>query len=171
MKIKILKFIALLFVFAGGFSFCNKNTLDDSNIDMSNIDFSNIEDLHAQPLPVIQKCVRGKWKWFHIYRSGVLGSIPLSHTFVEFTNDSIFITQDGGDDMTVPGKFSYSWKKKKVYDNILPSSYTTYVMQYNDGQTTTGWYFDNIQNDTLGVCVDTPRDVYGYGGYLFSRIK
>ena len=46
----------LILVLTGSFS-CQKD-----NIDMFNIDFGNIDNLYAQPLPVIQKCVEGTWK-------------------------------------------------------------------------------------------------------------
>ena len=170
---KILKLI-MLFAVACIFSFCNnKDPLDDGNIDWSKIDLSNIADLHAQPLPVIQKCVEGKWKWLYIFQSGVIGVIPLSHTFVEIKNDSIVITQEGDDNFTIPqGTFSYTWKKKKISPwspSANETPFYTNVMQFNNGQA--GWYFVSIQNDTLGIGVDIPYDDHIYEGYLFSKIK
>ena len=68
MKIKFLKLITFIAVACTFFSCQNSDDsgsdIDMSKIDFSNIDFSNIEDLHAQPLSVIQKCVEGKWKWY-----------------------------------------------------------------------------------------------------------
>ena len=156
MKIKILKFIALLFVFAGGFSFCNKNTLDDSNIDMSNIDFSNIEDLHAQPLPVIQKCVEGKWQWIETDTWGVVGIFRPSNTFINITNNRVDVIKDD----SLNEVFSYSWEKKKtIY------GYTTYVMKER------GWFFDNIRNDSLRVLSSVAYFMGNGDSYLFLRIK
>ena len=107
MKVKILKHAAILLLLAGCLSSCGK--------DKSQIDFSNIENLYAQPLPVIQECVQGKWKWVSISRWGYLGYILLTNTFVEITENSVVITQEDYNGVDVGGTFSYEWKKKENF--------------------------------------------------------
>ena len=132
---------------------------DDS--DKSGIDFSNIENLYAQPLPVIQKCVEGKWKWIEIGTWGVTGPYRPKNTVVDITKDRIVIT---GDDV-LNQTFSYSWKKEGISSN-----YTTYVM-WNNEQDSGEWYFDRIQNDTL-FALSYKANPGGYNdSYLFLRIK
>jgi len=157
MNMKIIKFIALLLVFAGGFASCKNN----DNIDMSEIGFSNIDSLYAQPLPVIQKCVEGKWKWFEICTCGFIGLRHLSNTVVDITKESVIITGDDGLNQT----FQYSWKEYGT-----PYNYTTYVM-WNKEKDTGKWYFDKIINDTLVVCT---YDLNAGGSpdiYVFYKIK
>ncbi|MDR2148997.1 MAG: hypothetical protein LBE91_21360, partial [Tannerella sp.] len=60
MRLNFFKHLMVIVIFAGLFYSCDK----DDDIDMSKIDFSNIENLHEQPLQVIQKCVEGKWLWY-----------------------------------------------------------------------------------------------------------
>ena len=163
---KIIKFIVIWFVLVGSSVSCNQH----DNNDM----LPNIDDLYAQPLPVIQKCVQGKWKWLHISQAGFIGFIPLYHTFVEITSDSIVVTQEGDEQVDLKGRFSYHWENKEVFPYSVSQdsvSFATYVMQFNNEQTTTGWYFYNIKNDTLGVGADIPYDYHFYSTYLFSRVK
>jgi len=132
-KIKLLKRIALLAVICISFSCKN------SDMDMSKIDFSNIDNLYDQPLPIIQKCLEGKWQWTG-NSVGILASIN-TNTSVDVTKKSVIIVYDDGSEYT----FSYSWKKKDIYTGI-----TTYVLWNNEQNE--GWvYFDNIKNDTLCV--------------------
>ena len=124
-------------------------------------DFSNIENLYAQPLPVIQKCVEGKWKWFEICTCGFIGLRHLSNTVVDITKESVIITGDDGLNQT----FQYSWKEYGT-----PYNYTTYVM-WNKEKDTGKWYFDKIINDTLVVCT---YDLNAGGSpdiYVFYKIK
>jgi len=159
---KILKFIALL-LFLTGISACKNDDAASLN---------NIEDLYAQPLPVIKKCVQGKWKWLYISQDGVIGFIPLSHTFVEITNDNIIINQDRDEDVYPKGRLSYQWINKEVFSYMMSQdSISTYVMQFGNGQSTTGWYFHSVKNDSLYVCVDFPDAPQFHSTYLFSKIK
>ena len=154
MNMKIIKFIALLLVFAGGFASCKNN----DNIDMSEIGFSNIDSLYAQPLPVIQKCVEGKWKCIQIITYGFVGIHYPSNAFVNIKNDSVAVT---GDDCFIQANsFSYSWEKKET-----SLDYTTYVME------DIGWFFDKIRNDTLAVVWDGARVGEYSPTCLFIRIK
>jgi len=164
MNMKIFKFIAIMLVLAGSWASCNKNTLDESNIDMSKIDFSNIDDLHAQPLPVIQKCVEGEWKWIAYSTYGFIGLWYPTNTFINITNDSVVVT---GDD-NLNEAFSYSWEKKKTSAKL--ANYTTYVM-WNNEQHSGEWFFDSIQNDTLVVLNDKINSGGYNDSYLFLRIK
>jgi len=138
----------------------------ERDVDMSNIDFSNIENLYEQPLPVIKKCVEGKWQWVHISRWGFLGSVPLTHTFVEITENSVDITQDGYEFVVISGTFSYNWLKKTTLSNRA-----TYVIRAGDGQIKMEWYFNNIQNDSLYVYADNASMNGITDVYLFLRIN
>ena len=149
---KILKFIALL-LFLTGISAC-KNS-DDASL-------NNIEDLYAQPLPVIQKCVEGKWKWVEISECGNGGLWHPANTIVDITKDSVIISGDDGLNRLT---CSYRWKEKST-----PSNYTTYVMWNNE--TDTGeWYFDRIQNDTLFAFTYQILSCGSISAYLFYKIK
>jgi len=152
----ILKLVMFLLILAGSVVSCK----DDDNIDMSKIDFSNIENLYEQPLPVIQKCVQGKWKWIRIYQYGVVGIIYPSNTFVNITENSVVITGENDFIKT----FSYSWKKMNTSSGNM-----TYVM-WNNEQNRAEWYFNSIKNDSLSIDVDKV-DKWDYESYLFSRIK
>jgi hypothetical protein len=161
---KPLKLIAIFAVVC--ISFSCKNSDDESNIDMSKIDFSNIEDLYTQPLPVIQKCVEGKWKWYRTYQSGFIGINYPINTFVTITKDSVIITGASGSGYSPT--LSYDWIKKHTYSG----EYVTCVMNFNSQNIGegAGWYFDSIKNDSLYVGVDYVNTSF-YADYLFVRIK
>ena len=158
MNMKIFKCIVLMLALLGTVSCKN----DD--IDMSKIDFSNIEDLYAQPLPVIQKCVQGKWEWIDISRWGVLGYIQLSDTFVEINEDNVVVTQYSQNPANPSGTFLYTWEKKKTLGDK-----TTYVMWDNERKRNK-WYFEKIQNDTLYVLYDDVSNSY-IERYTFVKVK
>ena len=134
---------------------------------MSKIDFSNIVNLYEQPLPVIQKCVQGKWKWVCISRLGFIGLISPVNTFVEITEDNVVITQIGDEpwaDMDYyMDSFSYVWKKKKTI-----SGYSTYMMRNSKNN---GWYFGEIKNDRLSVFCEERFDSQHSELYTFVKIK
>lgn len=143
----------------------------------NSVDFSNIEDLHAQPLSIIQKCVRGRWKVVKVNRWGWLGLLHPTNTIVDINNNVVISENEAEHDMIMHGllntSFSYSWKEKEVYQfgiGIRPPYYTTYVMQNND-QEIEGWYFDKIRNDSLDVFVDYQSNKSDCEAYLFLRIK
>jgi len=165
MKINIFKITAIMLIIVVSASSCK-----DDNIDMSKIDFSNIENLYTQPLPVIQRCVEGKWQWTEYSTCGFVGLWHLTHTFVDITKDSVIVTQDGYDALDLDSRFSYSWEKKKTN-----SDYTTYVLlsdTQNKAVPISGWYFDKILNDTLYVFTDAPPSYCGSANeYLFLRVK
>ena len=125
-------------------------------------DFSNIENLYAQPLPVIQKCVQGKWKWIEISTWGFIGVWYPSNTVVDITKDSVITT---GDDV-LNQTFQYSWKEKSTSS----SNYTTYVL-WNNEKNTGEWYFDKIKNDTLVVYTYNLNNGGYPDRYLFYKIK
>ena len=151
MKTKIFELTAILLLLGGIFSSCKD---DDDKTNM----YSNIEDLYAQPLPVIQKCVQGKWKCIQIITWGFIGLHYPNNAFVYITNDRVVITGDDG--FIQANSFSYSWEKKKT-----SLDYTTYVME------DCGWFFDKIQNDTLVVIWDGARVGEYSPSCLFTRIK
>jgi len=141
------------------------------------MDFSNIEDLYAQPLSIIQECVRGRWKVLEVSRWGYFGLLHPTNTIVDINNNVVITENEDEHYMIMNGllntSFSYSWKEKEVYQygiGIRPPCYTTYVMQNND-QEIEGWYFDKIRNDTLHVVVDYQPDKSDCEAYLFLRIK
>jgi len=140
MKTELLQFTVFLLVIAGSFSSCGKN----NDIDMSKIDFSNIENLYEQPLPVIQKCVEGKWQWLWT-SAGVITSRPIN-TVINITEEKIVISGTDAFDKAFSYSWDYRWEKKEIYPN-----YETYVMWYNEQNEAAAWYFDCIKNDTLGV--------------------
>jgi len=164
--------VAILFIATG----CDKQETP-SNI---NIDFSNIEDLHKQPLQVIQECLHGKWKVIEINRWGFFGLLHPANTIVNIDtqNNKVVITENEDEHYMIMNgllnhSFLYSWKKKEVYQygiGTRPPCYTTYVMQNTD-QKIEGWYFDKIKNDTLHIVVDYHPDESNCEAYLFSRIK
>lgn len=59
---------------------------------MSKIDFSNIEDLYAQPLPVIQKCMEGNWKLLYS-TGGIMGEtiVDKHDSYMQITSERIII--------------------------------------------------------------------------------
>ena len=146
--------VILCIVLAGTFSSCSSRS--ESDIDMSDIDFSNIENLYEQPLPVIQKCVQGKWKWF-ISVGGDAGVTYPVKTFVDIKNDHIIIDYDDESQRT----FYYTWKKRFVYGN----KYETYLM-WSTERDAVIWHFESIKNDTL--CVGTAVEQIGS---VFVRIN
>jgi len=159
MKTKtILKLLLVFFILPGSFSSCKDKS---EPIDMSKIDFSNIEDLHSQPLPVIQKCVEGEWKCIEIIVGGYVGAHDPINTLVNITNDSVVVT---GDDSYIPAdSFSYRWEKKKT-----SRGYTTYVM-WDNGQNAGRWFFDSIRNDNLVVIYYSANEGIS-ASYLFLKI-
>ena len=129
MKTKLLQFTTLVLVLAGSFSSCGK----EDDIDMSKIDFSNIENMDEQPLPVIKKCVEGKWEWCDSYG----GSIVLrryENTFVEIHEDHVMINYEDGSQLS----FDVTWKRGEK---------THYLWDKERNQSV--WFFLSIRNDTL----------------------
>ena len=165
MKTKFFTITAIVLLLVGSFFSCNnKNNIDKS------IDYSNIENLYEQPLPVIQKCVQGKWKWVEISRWGFIGFIKPDNTFVEIKENKVVITQIDGEpwaDMDIYMKsFSYEWIKMETLGD-----YTTYVMwdnEHNRGK----WNFKKIQNDTLYVVNDdTDPNFKTSESYIFVKVN
>jgi hypothetical protein len=107
---------------------------------MSEIDFSNIENLYEQPLPVIQKCVEGKWevKWRY---GGVAGAIPVSDVFVEINNNKL-------------NGIEFQWEKC-TFQSVTVKSYQTYAPVLK-GCEEPSVYFTNIKNDSLSVQLPLP---------------
>jgi len=153
---KLLKLIMLFAVACISFSCRNSDDIDN-NTGM----YSNIDSLYAQPLPVIQKCVQGKWKWISNSTCGVVGPTYRSNTVIEITKDKVVTTGDEGR-LNQAFSFSYHWEKLST-----PEGYTTYVM-WNNEQNNGEWYFDRIQNDLL-IVYSYFRDNCGYTVYSFKR--
>ena len=152
--IPILSFL-LLFSFIQ----CSKN-----DIDMSNIDFSNIEKLYEQPLPMIQKCVQGKWKWYVTF-GGVAGISYSDNTYVDINKDHLIIEYEDGSQL----KTYFSWKKYSFVDK--GKGYKTWVMWDNERDQGI-WYFEEIKNDTLSVGhVPSPDTTFNQFSSSFTRVK
>ncbi|MDR2234285.1 MAG: hypothetical protein LBE56_14320 [Tannerella sp.] len=152
MKLSISKYLVVLVLFAVSLGACDKN--DD--IDISQIDFSNIEDLYAKPLPVIQKCVEGKWKWDAQF-GGDAGITYLENTFVDIYNDYYIVDKDGNQRTQY-----FTWKKKSFKDH--GTQYKTWVM-WDDDSNGGLYYFLGIKNDTLGV------GLFPSGGVTFNQFS
>jgi hypothetical protein len=152
----------ILFLLLMIIALCN---CKDDDIDMSNIDFSNIDNLYAQPLPVIQKAVQGKWK---IYSScgGVAGCSYPENCFSEYTENQLIRNLNG----EILINF-YSWKKKTV--DISGDIVNSYVM-WTDGADETaqsGEYFIGIKNDTLYARSCSLTSNYTVFGFTYVRVK
>ena len=133
---------------------------DDYDTDMSNIDFSNIEKLYEQPLPVIKKCVQGKWQVYSHYTDGIIYNITNpENSFIEFKNDYyIAYNEDDSQGITY-----FTWGKHVIEDWRSPLyGYKTYMMcdkNQEDG-IASKLYFKSIHNDTLSF--GTYRAPIGY---------
>ncbi|MDH6358393.1 hypothetical protein [Parabacteroides sp. PF5-9] len=131
----------------------------EDDIDLSTIDFSNIENLYTQPLPVIQKCVQGKWKWFVTY-GGVVGESYHDNTFVDIYEDYCVITSDNGEQRT----FNYRWKK--IYaEQYKRKAWVIWDTDINRE----AWCFSSIKNDTIGV--GGTHSGYPYMAFVWARVK
>ena len=116
---------------------------------MFQIDFSNIENLYEQPLPVIQKCVRGKWEVFSYCSSGIIYNVTYpENSFFEFKDDHYIIyNEDGSQNITY-----FTLEKYIIEDWRSPlNGYKTYMMcDKNQNDTISSkLYFISLHNDTL----------------------
>jgi hypothetical protein len=155
MKTKALKLAVIVLILAGSFS-CEKN----------DIDFSNIEDLYAQPLPVIQKAVQGKWK---IYQTcgGVIGCTYPIDCFIENSNNQTIYNDELGNIHSS----HYSWKKKNI--QWEGRTVTTYVAWADGADETTqaGEIYLSIKNDTLYSISCSLISDYSVFSSAFVKIK
>ena len=160
MKMSILKYITVVLFFAGFFYSCGQN--DD--IDLSKIDFSNIENLYTQPLPVIQRCVEGKWKVYAQYGGDAGISYP-KDTYVDIYNDHYMVDYDDDNQRIV----YFTWKKHSFVDKGI--EYKTWVMW--DNELDEGiYYFVSVRNDTLSVgWVPAPSVTFNQFSSTFTRVK
>ena len=139
--------------------------LDDSDyadIDMSEIDFSNIEDLIDQPIPVIQKCIQGRWKWLTDPNSILYDWY--ANVYIEITEDQIVIT---GDCDTVQAGF-YTWKKWEGSGPGVAGNGRYYIMWWYTNLMREYWYFVGMKGDTLWA-----KSFYGgvTDRFSFERVK
>ena len=149
--------MVVVLILGESFFSCKKN-----EIDMSQIDFSNIENLYEQPLPVVQKCVQGKWRW-HAQFGGVVGITYLKDTYVDINDDHLIVEYDDGSQQ----KTYFTWKRYSIDDK----EYKTWVM-WNNERDEGIWYFGEIKNDTLGVGhVPLPGTTFNQFSSSFTRIK
>jgi len=148
MKKHILKFTMILLVLIGSISSCGKD--DD-------LDMSNIENLYAQPLSVIQKCVQGKWEVKYII-GGYMGKTPVSDKFIEINDNKI------------NGR-KFQWEKYTI-PNMDGSSFSTYAIHYIELDEPS-LYFGSIEKDTLsiGYIGGLPNCYDCYTGELWVRTK
>ena len=154
------------------FTACSKsNNIDevideniDTKFDMSLIDISNIDNLYAQPLPVIQKCLEGNWSLVFTY-GGIEGKtiVDVLDSFMQITKERIVI---GDNANGVRTNSLIEWiKLEKFYDNR-----DAHVIGYNyTGGTKSPVYGNHlfpysIKSDTLLVW-DLCKDGY-FGHYI-----
>ena len=119
-----------------------------------------IENLHEQPLDVINKCVQGKWILHKLWDESRNHFYDWT-TFVYISENSVAISGNEGINLN----FSYRWKKMEVsppYSNMEP--YTTYVM-WNDKQNRGEWSFFSISADMLYV------NLFNYRVYTLIRVR
>ena len=141
------------------------------NLDMQ-IDFANIENLYEQPLPVIKKCLHGKWKANNF--SVDLGHCYQYNTYINIDTENNCIQVTIGKDDCIPiwsilsnfqqTQSPFNWKKEDIYENSLGHDYcnTMYVMKLDDKckfwdlhvegwylYLNAGWIFNSIHNDEL----------------------
>jgi hypothetical protein len=131
---KTVRLTAIMLILAGSFG-CDKE---------EDIDFSNIENLYAQPLPVIQKAVQGKWRVYQSISDGFHLDIQYpENTFMEFKNDHYIIYNAESQNV-----FYFTWKKLPIENWRNPlDGHETYIM--DGGDRINNWYFERIKNDTL----------------------
>ena len=131
-------------------------------LDMTAIDFNNIQNLYEQPLPVIQKCVQGRWKLDTLF-GGITGFYPVDDLgiFIEINGNKWY-----GEE--------FQWKKHTAqWPN--GNSFKTYVIQGIDEPSP--WVFcASIKNDSLAVGYPSfyvfPTPCYDcYTGELWIRTK
>ena len=152
MKTKNLNLLIMALILAVSFTSCGK---DD-------IDYGNIENLYEQPLPVIQKAVQGKWKWYVSY-GGVVGISYSDDTFVDINDDHVIIDYADGSQRT----FYFTWEKLTPY-NLGHETYVMWDKERNEGL----WYFSAIKNDSLGVGSYPPSgSTFWQFSFGFARIK
>jgi len=125
-----------------------------------NNDMSNIDNLYAQPLPVIKKCVEGKWKWYVSY-GGLAGANYSDNTFIDIKEDHYVIDYEDGSQRT----WYFTWERYNVIDIGQ-----TYVM-WNNTLNKAGWYFVSIKNDTLMAASSTPTGPDIPNSFGFVRVK
>ena len=123
-------------------------------------DFSNIENLYAQPLPVIQRCVEGKWKWY-VSIGGLIAYYYSDNTFVDIKEDHYVVDYEDGSQQT----FYFTWEKYDVTG--IGQTYVMWDKQRNEA----GWYFVSIKNDTLTVASSLPTGPDIPNRFGFVRIK
>ena len=108
------------------------------HIDMSNIDFNNIENLFAQPLPVIQKCLEGQWNLLYSY-GGLMGE-TITDTlgnYIQITKERIIMGNNTGIIIDAP----VEWKELEnfwgfpvvCYMSCNIRFYDLFPMQIKDG--------------------------------------
>lgn len=149
----ILKLTAFLLVLAGSFSSCK-----EKNIDEVEVDYSNIENLYAQPLHVIERCVQGKWKMIGTH-GGLAGWTPApDSSFVEIVNNKL----NGRE---------FQWVKHTKQNWDWETPFDTYAIQYTE-LNEPSLYFHSIKNDSLNVGYAPNRSVYDdFTGELWVKSR
>jgi hypothetical protein len=106
------------------------------------INFHNIENLYAQPLPVIEKAILGKWKIVYD-KGGIVANLVQyrDNYFVEFTANKQYIYSSPI--VTVTAEFE--WSKGISYYMSVDSMY---VMRFNK-PFIPPLVMERIYNDTL----------------------
>jgi hypothetical protein len=107
---KKIKLVLLLIPVLVGLLACKK--------EKETINLSTIEDLYNQPLPIIQKCIQGKWIWYVSY-GGATGIHYPEDTYVNFEDAYCTISRPNIETQTI----SFVWKKLKPEPQFYNFSY------------------------------------------------
>jgi hypothetical protein len=108
-------------------------------VSCEDIDFLNIENLYAQPLPVIEKAILGKWKIVYV-KGGVVVQYRDNY-FVEFTADKQYIYSSPTETFTA----KFEWSKVPIYYTSADSMYVITFSKSN----IIPLLMERIYNDTL----------------------
>jgi hypothetical protein len=142
MKKRIVNLAIVVLLLAGVIA-CEKND------EYAHIDFSNIEHLCEQPIPVIERAIRGRWK--KVYRPEVLEwleKLPDDH-FVEFTADRKYIRIFPDQTEVV----NYTWKRIASGDGD-----SLHIMYFGS---VFSLVMEEVRNDTLAF--------HDFRGFLINR--
>ena len=102
--------------------------------------------MYKQPLPVIQKCVQGKWKVYSSYSDGYLYNVTYpENMFIEFKNDYYIVDNDDCSQSIT----YFTWKKGLIENWRSPLNGCETYMMCDKNQEEAKWYFESIHNDTI----------------------
>jgi hypothetical protein len=140
-KVSFIPIFCLLLVTCWCFSNCKKEPVDKSNI-----------VLHDKPLPLIEECIRGKWKLQ--YSIGGFSVMKVSAKYNQYMNLNSSHIVIGNDSAGVVVDTRIYWKRTTDIFNDRTYLLTSY--QYS-----ISLIVDRIYNDTL-ILGDNANDGFSY---------